>query len=231
MNPPPAAMTAIADFEPHAGRPTARAGLDPWLMLRQTMAAFAVAQRTIAEQSQRIAYLESLSLTDELTGLSNRRGFEIELDRAIALARRQGTRGIVAIIDLDRFKPINDGYGHAAGDAVLLRVAGVLRANVRCTDTVARLSGDEFAALLSPAEPTEGRARVRHIQLAINRSEVEFDDRLIPVRASVGAQVYDGTSQPADLLHEADLAMYDDKRARRPEIVAPVQRFSFARRG
>lgn len=231
MNPPPAAMTAIADFETRAGLPAARAGLDPWLMLRQTMAAFAVAQRTIAEQSQRIAYLESLSLTDELTGLSNRRGFEIELDRAIALARRQGTRGIVAIIDLDCFKSINDGHGHAAGDAVLLRVAGVLRANVRCTDTVARLSGDEFAALLSPAEPTEGRARVRHIQFALNRGEVEFDDRLIPVRASVGARVYDGNSRPADLLHEADLAMYDDKRARRPGTVHPVQPLSFARRG
>ena len=99
------------------------------------------AQHRIVELRERIAQLEKLAMTDELTGLLNRRGFERELQRTLALASRYEEPGLLVYVDLDGFKLVNDTYGHAAGDAVLKRVSRLLTDNLRCTDLVVRLVG------------------------------------------------------------------------------------------
>ena len=88
-------------------------------------------RKTVDEQTDRIAHLEALATTDELTGTLNRRGFEEELDRLLARAERKNEEGVLVYVDLDGFKPVNDTFGHAAGDEVLRQVARVLTENVR----------------------------------------------------------------------------------------------------
>ncbi|MDP6120860.1 MAG: GGDEF domain-containing protein [Rhodospirillales bacterium] len=114
------------------------------------------AERRMAEQQRRIAHLERLAATDELTGALNRRGFESALKRHLAEARRHHEPSVLVIADLDGFKPINDTYGHRAGDKVLRRVARLLMNNVRKTDYVGRLGGDEFAVLLTRTSHFDG---------------------------------------------------------------------------
>jgi len=126
---------------------------DPWGMLQRALTLAAEAQQTISEQQRRITYLESLSPTDELTGLANRRHFDQALAANLSLARRHGLGGVLALFDLDNLKLVNDGHGHAAGDRVLQRMAEVIRASIRATDLAARLGGDEFAVLLTQAQP------------------------------------------------------------------------------
>src|SRR5260370_29688258 len=121
---------------------------DRQVVLDWAMATVAEAEERLATLQTRIEYLEGLSVTDELTGLLNRRGFLAQLDRALASARRGGPHGVLMICDLDGFKQINDRHGHLAGDEVLCQVGGLLARHVRRSDTVARLAGDEFAILL-----------------------------------------------------------------------------------
>ena len=96
----------------------------------------------------RISELEARVDIDPLTDMLNRRGFERELKRSLAYVKRYGTSAALVYVDLDGFKPVNDRHGHAAGDAVLKAIAAALVRNVRASDVVARVGGDEFAVLL-----------------------------------------------------------------------------------
>ncbi len=113
--------------------------------------ALSEADRVIREQEEHIRRLEGMALTDELTGLFNRRGFMIALNRELALSRRDmGSSGILIMADLDDFKAINDQWGHATGDEYLRAAGQALLNSVRSSDVVARLGGDEFALLCPP---------------------------------------------------------------------------------
>lgn len=153
---------------------------------------------------------------DPLTGLGNRTLLEEHLQRAIRRAERTRALGHVLLLDLDRFKPINDTYGHAAGDAVLKTVAQRLLSCVRDTDTVARLGGDEFV-VLTPDAPVEGsiQALAQRLRNAIEQP-IDWNGRALQVRASIGvAQLLrDGTTSAA-LLASADAAMYAHKQQER----------------
>ena len=108
----------------------------------------------------RIVDLEAKVDIDPLTDLLNRRGFERELKRSVAYVKRYGVGAALIFLDLDGFKPVNDRHGHAAGDAVLKAVAAAIVGNVRASDVVARIGGDEFAVLLwnsAPRRRREGR--------------------------------------------------------------------------
>lgn len=126
-------------------------------LLERALMYAAQAEQQIASQNQRIEYLQDLSFTDELTGLFNRRGFQDQLKRTLANARRFGHTGVLIYCDLDKFKNVNDAHGHCAGNAVLRHVAETALHSLRQIDTVARLVGDEFAMLESgktaPKEP------------------------------------------------------------------------------
>ncbi len=197
--------------------PIASAGPnDQTALLDWALAAAAAAEQRIADLEERLAYLESLSVTDELTTVLNRRGFLLELTRAIAAAGRGGPRGVLIVCDLDGFKAINDRYGHRTGNEVLRQVAARLRRRVRKNDVVGRLGGDEFALLLIGASLANARRKCLYLARALTGSPPAIEGTPIPLSASFGLVQYDGSEDQEALLHRADMAMYAQKR-RNPE--------------
>ena len=163
----------------------------------------------ISEQKRYEARLESQARQDLLTGLANRRVLEERLKLALAQAARDERMVAVAFLDLDRFKPINDEMGHAAGDALLCELAKRLTAAVRDVDTVARVGGDEFVVVLSAPESVAAvEGVIRRIISAVSRP-VEVAGREVQVGCSVGIALYPAHgSDQASLLRDADTAMY-----------------------
>ncbi|MBP2314055.1 GGDEF domain-containing protein [Azospirillum soli] len=174
------------------------------------------AKAMIAEQQERIAYLESLTMTDELTGLLNRRGFYSHFRRELASARRNGTAGgVLVMIDLDGFKAINDTHGHLAGDSYLRQVARLIVGAVRQEDVVARLGGDEFAVLLTNTDAETGAARARQLAEQAHGQHAEWGGAELPIRFSIGIQAYGSEDHEDDVIRQADVKMYGDKGERR----------------
>lgn len=171
----------------------------------------------IHRQTARISQLEALSLTDELTGLLNRRGFQQTVQRTLDEARRHDHGGLLAYIDLDGFKAVNDTHGHDAGDAVLRAVANALSASVRSTDYVARLGGDEFAILFTHAEPLAGRARLTAICRELDGLSIDYKGATLTVGASMGIEAFGPGSRLEDLVARADKAMYRAKSRRKAQ--------------
>ncbi len=188
--------------------------------LRQVLAYASRMEQQLIEQQQRIAYLESLSVTDELTGLNNRRGLLQGLERVLAEARRYDENGVLAFIDLDHFKMINDRFGHDAGDAVLRHVAVRLSANIRATDLIGRIGGDEFIVILTRTNLENGRRRVRTLLREALDGGFAYNGVQLPVSASTGIVAYGPSSQAAALIVEADKAMYHNKRNKRARLAA-----------
>lgn len=189
--------------------------------LRLALVAMTEAQKRIERQQARITELENLSVTDELTGAMNRRGFDMQLRKALAQSKRlsadseESEGGVVLMIDLDRFKSVNDTYGHAAGDELLRLVAGVLTRDVRASDTVARLGGDEFAVLMPDLDAADGLARAHRLEKRLNSTRLSWGELVLPVSASVGAVSYQPQDRPVELLKRADEIMYRRKAERR----------------
>lgn len=158
--------------------------------------------------------LESLATRDMLTNLPNRRAVPDRLAGAMARADRHDSLMAVLFLDLDGFKPINDRCGHAVGDHVLKAVAESLRSAVRKGDTVARYAGDEFLVVLEEAGyMAEIEAIIERLLHAIRR-DVRQDDLVLPLSASIGVTVYPfDEAAPEALIHHADLAMYQAKKA------------------
>ena len=157
--------------------------------------------------------LRHLADHDALTGLPNRRRFEQELARHLAHVRRYGPEGAALVLDLDCFKPVNDTFGHAAGDRLLARVACVLRERLRATDVVARLGGDEFAILLPRVDAAGAGAVARSLVETVRAEALTADARGVTI--SVGVIAFDerAPSVPEGILAAADIAMYDAKAA------------------
>ncbi|WP_235830045.1 GGDEF domain-containing protein [Algihabitans albus] len=189
-----------------------RLGADDQALIVQLLDAATEAEQTMAEQAERIRQLESLSITDELTGLFNRRGFVDALERVLTACQRHGEPGLLVLVDLDRFKTINDTYGHLAGDSVLKGAADLLRAAVRKSDIVARLGGDEFAVLLPRTKAVPGQKLAGKIDRSINALRVPYGRIQIPVSASVGWDAYGPRSQSNQLIFTADRALYRAKK-------------------
>ena len=186
--------------------PTAPALVD------QALDAAEEVQTFLAEQTARIAYLENLTLTDELTGLRNRRGFNEQLRRTLASANRYGDQGVLVFCDLDNFKSINDNYGHHVGDFVLRQLAKVLEAEVREIDLVARLGRDEFAILMIQTNWRDGIKRAQMLSRAVNRTIVTYHGNEIGVSASFGVEPFGPQDEESNLIARADMAMYVNKR-------------------
>ena len=176
-------------------------------MLERALVVAAEAQQQLAEQSERIAVLETLSYRDELTGLINRRGYYEQLGHALAVSQRLESTGVLSFIDLDNFKAINDSLGHQAGDEVLRHVARLLRGSVRAIDVAARVGGDEFAVILVHTSAHNGRQRIRSLEREVNQLIVAFDNAQIPVRASFGVVDFDLSDDIVSLIAQADSEM------------------------
>ena len=197
------ARTAPEAFDPSSLR-----------LLDDLLAAAAEAEQTLALQRARIRYLESLSVTDELTGLLNRRGFESELSRALARARRQDETGLLVMCDLNSFKAINDTYGHPAGDAILRAVGKALKRNTRESDYVARVGGDEFAVIMTQASLPQSEQLAEKLSRLVNSLMVPWDGVTLAVSASFGIATYNRLSQADTLLFLVDQDLYRHKTPR-----------------
>jgi diguanylate cyclase (GGDEF)-like protein len=156
--------------------------------------------------------LSKLARQDVLTGLGNRIALEEEMLKAIARASRLGVGVAAMLIDLDRFKPVNDEHGHGVGDEVLRLVAARLRECTRKTDTVARLGGDEFVVVLEGRNVVTDAHAVAEKIVACMDKDISLHGLTLRVGASIGIAVLVGADTPDDLLRRADQAMYVAKR-------------------
>ena len=151
-----------------------------------------------------------LARHDLLTNLPNRGLLLDRVEHALQMSRRRGTRIALLFVDLDGFKPVNDRFGHAAGDAVLIDVAGRLTGCVRQSDTVARLGGDEFALLLEDVHPPEVSSACDRILAALSRG-AHVAGHQLALSASIGVAFGDSSETAESMLRNADLAMYEAK--------------------
>jgi diguanylate cyclase (GGDEF)-like protein len=163
----------------------------------------------------RILDLEARVDIDLLTETLNRRGFERELKRSLAYVKRYGTSAALIYVDLDGFKPVNDRHGHAAGDAVLAAVAAALVRQVRASDVVARIGGDEFAVLLWNVGGPAAAAKAFALETAVYSTPVRWGASSLVVGASAGVALLGALDTPADVLARADAAMYARKAERK----------------
>jgi diguanylate cyclase (GGDEF)-like protein len=161
-----------------------------------------------------------LSETDELTGLYNRRGFAIVVDRLFAQAERYKRPLSVMILDMDRFKGVNDSYGHESGDRMLRLVAKCIETELRHTDVLARWGGDEFVALLPEATADSAAEVAVRIREAVSATPLETGGNTIPGSVSIGIASFPKDGQSLDaILARADRAMYVAKQRGRDGVV------------
>jgi diguanylate cyclase (GGDEF)-like protein len=160
------------------------------------------------------ARLEALLREDALTGLSNRRAILTQLGGMVSGARRHGHPLSIAVCDLDRFKAINDTYGHKTGDQVLIAAAHAMSTHLRAEDQLGRLGGEEFLVLL----PDTGAEAAGHFAERM-RAEVAKAPTPVPVTVSIGIATWDDEA-PEELLQRADEALYAAKDAGRDRVAA-----------
>jgi len=187
-------MEAIARHIEYRGRP-----------------ALLVTTRDISERKAIELRLEELSRTDSLTGIPNRRSFYESVDYWRAEAARNQRTHAVCFLDLDRFKSVNDVFGHQAGDDLLIDIAKRLRATVRRTDIVARLGGDEFAILLPDTTPEAAAHVADKLRAQVGEAAAAYPD----VGASIGVTTFDSDEDPDEIMNRADREMYRIKMERR----------------
>jgi diguanylate cyclase (GGDEF)-like protein len=166
----------------------------------------------------RIETLQAAAETDFLLGIANRRGFERELGRAISYIQRYQASGALIVLDVDRLKPINDNFGHAAGDEVLKAIVAVLSRQIRSSDMVGRLGGDEFALLLWNLSETDAHAKAAALEEDIDRLSFAFAGSTVATGVSAGIVILGPHSEAATALAAADCAMYVRKAQRRHEV-------------
>jgi diguanylate cyclase (GGDEF)-like protein/PAS domain S-box-containing protein len=176
----------------------------------------------ITDRRQAEEKLKSATQTDPLTGLANRTLLMDRIRLAKARSVRTGSLSALLYVDVDRFKEVNDGHGHAAGDTVLRELGGRLRACVRQTDTVARIGGDELVVLLEDLKDAADAQRIAEKVLLESHRPVHLGERSLDVRISVGLALARGDADEAAWLARADAALYRAKQAGRNRIaVAP----------
>ena len=166
-----------------------------------------------------------LAVDDELTGVRNRRGFDLVGAQVLALCRRQHSPAVVLFADVNGLKTANDTYGHSVGDVLLQDVAATLRDCLRDADVVARVGGDEFAAVLSGL--SDPQVVVERTMRAFDERNLQLRSDQFPMSVAVGSAVFDPeTPEPLDVLVErADAAMYEMKRSgrdARPAGTGPI---------
>lgn len=178
-------------------------------------------QITVMHDNARlVAELRSIAMTDVLTGLRNRRHFFEEGEREFARARRFGRPLTAVMLDIDRFKVINDTYGHAVGDDVLQIVAEALREGFRRIDLVGRYGGDELVALLPEADVASAVHASERIAARIREHRVPVSGGALSITLSVGVASDDGCADLSALLGRADRALYLAKQAGRDQVRA-----------
>jgi diguanylate cyclase (GGDEF)-like protein len=189
------------------------------ILLTLYVSLFPLLRRVTARLRGQVEQIEQLALYDALTGLANRRLFHDRLEQAFFSAQRNATGFSLMLLDLDRFKEINDTLGHQTGDAVLEQLASRLTEVARSSDTVARLGGDEFALVLLGAQDGVNALFVAERVLRALDRPFEIDGLSLQVETSIGIAVFPRHGDDAEqLLKHADLALYASKEVHVPIV-------------
>lgn len=216
----------------HWQQPEAWSWAQEWLLgltLLLSLLTYAVLGREVAvlraayrcknqELRHAMQRIEELAVTDELTGLYNRRYLMQMLEQQLALANREGLPFALAFIDIDHFKSINDQYGHSAGDQVLVEIAQLLKKSVRQVDVVARYGGEEFVVLLNGQTLEAARNSLQRLCQQIRSRRFSAWD--LPLTVSVGVTDYSFGEDADALLNRADMLLYEAKGSGRNRIMA-----------
>jgi diguanylate cyclase (GGDEF)-like protein len=185
--------------------------------LREAVARLAAERDRLRDElgkaRSRIASLERLADEDALTPVANRRAFVRHLTRTIAFRHRYGVPASVVYFDINNMKQINDSHGHPAGDAALRHIATVLRDNIRSSDIVGRLGGDEFGVILAQTDEAQAHDKAAALAEAIAGAPLRWADVTLPLSAAYGVYTFSGTDDPQHAIEAADRAMYQQKRA------------------
>ncbi|MEJ2685769.1 MAG: EAL domain-containing protein [Gammaproteobacteria bacterium] len=175
--------------------------------------------RDVAEARAMARKMDYLATHDALTGLVNRRDFELRLERALESARTGGEEHVLCFMDLDQFKVVNDTCGHVAGDELLRRLATLLEGSVRQSDTLARLGGDEFGVLFGCCPLTQALKVANQLRDVVQDFRFAWDDKTFSVGVSIGVVAVNGdTSNVADAMSAADAACYMAKDSGRNRV-------------
>ncbi len=169
------------------------------------------AEEKLQEQTRQVASHLAEARTDPLTGLPNRRAFDDEMTRQIAQWRRKRVTFCLMLIDIDRFKALNDQHGHPAGDHVLRGVADVLRRTFREMDLVSRIGGEEFAAVLPSTDLHDGQVAVERVRAGVATEVFSYQPEELRVTISVGLARVERWDDPVSLVKRADEALYAAK--------------------
>jgi diguanylate cyclase (GGDEF)-like protein len=160
-----------------------------------------------------------LTLTDNLTNLTNRRGLQDELDKEFVRARRHGRNFCVLMVDIDHFKNVNDTHGHGVGDAVLAEVAATARSQTRDVDVVARYGGEEIMVIAPETTLAQGTALAERIRATVDALLVQHDGKEVHVTVSIGCAEFSGADSSSEaLVGRADGKLYAAKRAGRNRV-------------
>lgn len=215
--PAPAGAPAAAAADKATFLGLTNAELTPAVLAAMTNLTNEIAQLRdeVARLKAKLDEVENLADRDALTPLLNRRAFVRELARIRNFAQRYGSPASLVYFDLDGFKAVNDRHGHAAGDACLCAVADRIVAQVRESDIVGRMGGDEFAVILVQADRQTAEAKAQALAEAIEASPILFGDWTAPLGISYGVREISPELDAEALLAEADAAMFIRKRERR----------------
>ncbi len=181
---------------------------------------YVTVMRNVSEQHEVKEQLLTDAQTDPLTGVLNRRGLELNIARIARTASLPGNQMCWIAIDIDHFKVINDTYGHESGDAVLQRIASLIKTGARQGDIVARLGGEEFVVLLPGASLKAAMATAERMRVSIEAQLLSVNDITFRVTASFGVALQSGFTHWEAALKAADEAMYSAKSSGRNKVVA-----------
>lgn len=174
---------------------------------------------SVAIRAERMRTLRALMAKDSLTGLYNHTTTTEMMSAALANAVRQQETFAVVMIDLDKFKAVNDNYGHMAGDQVIVAMARLLKHRLRVTDIIGRYGGEEFALLLKNLTPEQAEVLVNELREDFSRIIFNAGNCQFKVTFSAGVSLYPGCSRPEDLRSVADAALYQAKKLGRNQVV------------
>lgn len=177
-------------------------------------------RQMLADMKAELEQNRTLIQTDPLTGVSNRRGLDLALAREVARSRRQGKKVAIGMIDIDRFKSINDGYGHSAGDQALVHLASIAKSGVRPYDIVARYGGEEFLVILPDTDVRGAWFVVDRLRVMIENTPFRFQNETIHMTFSAGVAELQSSETTASLVQRADQSLYEAKRSGRNKVIA-----------
>ncbi len=203
----PLDIVAVLGIPPHEVTPRVREAL---LTLMQEVESL---RREVERNKTKMAELEKLADSDTLSPVANRRAFVRELSRVMSYAERYQVETSILFVDVNDLKNINDVHGHGAGDAALVHVAEILRANIRGSDMVGRLGGDEYAVILSHASEEMATQKADLLQNKISERPINYNTQDIIVAAAVGVYTFGPGETPTAVLAAADKRMYARKKA------------------